>query len=558
MKKILFTLLFLALTAGTYTQWVSTYSPTGDINFSNAKGNAVTTDAAGYSYVTGYSQEELLNGNDIITIKYDETGNIVWAQLYGGDALLDDAGNGICVDASGNVYVVGTVTKLLSGQDIIILKYNSSGTLQWVKSYFETGFLGIPLIRTDNGMAIATDAYGYVYIAGFSTPSDNKTDIFLGKYSASGQVVWTKTNDGSANLNCEATSLAVSSTGNIYVAGFITSSAGDKDMAVEKFNSNGSLQWTKLVSGTGGGEDKAWGIVVDGYDNSYITGYVTSAGGNVDAATVKVNTYGTVVWNSIYNGQGGSVDKAWGIVVDTDGSVFITGQTDNSGANTDYLTIRYNSNGTVNWLQTYNGTGNGQDIASSIAILNSSMNRSIVVTGKSWGTSDNYDYATVKYNLTDGTQTLASRYSFDGNTNDCAKALTISIDLKIVITGFSQLIFGGDNGVQSTYISTLSYNDYSSQLTSANNAPKIYSLSQNYPNPFNPSTTISFELPAAGNVKITVYDMLGKAVNVLLNQNLDAGSHEVTFSAANLSSGIYFYELSAGSFRDVKKMTLVK
>ncbi|MGA2669101.1 MAG: T9SS type A sorting domain-containing protein [Ignavibacteria bacterium] len=91
-----------------------------------------------------------------------------------------------------------------------------------------------------------------------------------------------------------------------------------------------------------------------------------------------------------------------------------------------------------------------------------------------------------------------------------------------------------------------------------NNAPKVYSLEQNYPNPFNPATTISYSIPKAGNVKITVFDVLGRELYVLVNEFKKPGSYSVDFDASELSSGVYFYRIEAGDFRDVKKMILVK
>ena len=88
--------------------------------------------------------------------------------------------------------------------------------------------------------------------------------------------------------------------------------------------------------------------------------------------------------------------------------------------------------------------------------------------------------------------------------------------------------------------------------------PTSFSLSQNYPNPFNPSTKINFTLPSPNNVKITVYDITGKKVADLLNQQLDAGSHTVDFNAANLASGTYIYRIQAGNFVEAKKMVLLK
>lgn len=91
-----------------------------------------------------------------------------------------------------------------------------------------------------------------------------------------------------------------------------------------------------------------------------------------------------------------------------------------------------------------------------------------------------------------------------------------------------------------------------------NEIPELFSLSQNYPNPFNPVTNIKFSIPTGGNVKLTVFDITGKEVAVLVNQNMNAGNYTADFDASQLSSGIYFYTLSSGSYTDTKKMVLVK
>jgi hypothetical protein len=88
--------------------------------------------------------------------------------------------------------------------------------------------------------------------------------------------------------------------------------------------------------------------------------------------------------------------------------------------------------------------------------------------------------------------------------------------------------------------------------------PKEFKLSQNYPNPFNPSTKIDYSIPVSGLVKVAVFNSLGQAVKVLVNQVQDAGNYTLTFGGSNLSSGIYYYRIEAGSFVDTKKMILVK
>ena len=92
----------------------------------------------------------------------------------------------------------------------------------------------------------------------------------------------------------------------------------------------------------------------------------------------------------------------------------------------------------------------------------------------------------------------------------------------------------------------------------AGNVPSTYSLSQNYPNPFNPSTVINYSVPAASSVKLSIYSSDGKLVKELVNSVQEAGSYSVTFEGSSLSSGIYFYTISANGFSETRKMILVK
>jgi hypothetical protein len=88
--------------------------------------------------------------------------------------------------------------------------------------------------------------------------------------------------------------------------------------------------------------------------------------------------------------------------------------------------------------------------------------------------------------------------------------------------------------------------------------PGEYKLFQNYPNPFNPMTIIGYSLIANNKVRLIIYDINGKEIAELVNENQNTGTYEVSFDASLLSSGIYYYKLTAGSFADVKKMILIK
>ena len=88
--------------------------------------------------------------------------------------------------------------------------------------------------------------------------------------------------------------------------------------------------------------------------------------------------------------------------------------------------------------------------------------------------------------------------------------------------------------------------------------PVKFYLSQNYPNPFNPSTVISYQLSALSKISIKVYDVLGREITTLVNQEQHAGNYIVNFDASKLSSGVYFYRIVAGNFVQTKKMVLIK
>lgn len=99
--------------------------------------------------------------------------------------------------------------------------------------------------------------------------------------------------------------------------------------------------------------------------------------------------------------------------------------------------------------------------------------------------------------------------------------------------------------------------DFTSGSVDAN-LPKVFALKQNYPNPFNPKTRISFDVPKAALVEVSVYNLLGQKVETLVDGPMDAGAHTVDWDAARYSSGVYFYRISSPGFSETKKMTLLK
>ncbi len=125
-------------------------------------------------------------------------------------------------------------------------------------------------------------------------------------------------------------------------------------------------------------------------------------------------------------------------------------------------------------------------------------------------------------------------------------------------TGYVQIKLGTMHTPNQVTIVNLTASTEPSAVSDPVNSAREFKLNQNYPNPFNPTTTISYSIPKRSNVSLKVYNMIGQEVAKLVNGEEEAGTYKVNFNGAELSSGIYFYKITAGSFSTVRKMILLK
>lgn len=207
------------------------------------------------------------------------------------------------------------------------------------------------------------------------------------------------------------------------------------------------------------------------------------------------------------------------------GSVYVGGATYDPP---DYLTLKYNNAGMLQWARLYNN--GGSDNMMELAVDNVG---NVYVTGSSQGTF-NGDYATVKYTAAGDSQWV-QRYANPLVYVDIAKAIHVFSPGELVVSGFSL----------DGHVFTIRYSESPTTGVESAEIPQFISLQQNYPNPFNPSTTISYSLPVAAEVTLTVFDVLGRKVAELVNRRVEAGSHSVQFDGSGLASGVYLYRLDA-------------
>ncbi|MBI5475867.1 MAG: SBBP repeat-containing protein [Ignavibacteriales bacterium] len=208
------------------TTWVIKYdSPEQGHDYLKAVG----ADGTGNIYVTGDSYKS--GGNhDIITIKYNTNGDTLWTRRYNGLGNGDDIVNAMAVDSLGNIYLTGNGFVPSKGIDCLTMKYNSSGELQWAKTY--AGYSYYP----DNAFSLALDKSGNVYITGTSSISSQNLAFITIKYDSGGNQKWVATYDGPADNGYDfANSICVDNSGNVFITGGSVGSTTGNDITTIKY-----------------------------------------------------------------------------------------------------------------------------------------------------------------------------------------------------------------------------------------------------------------------------------------------------------------------------------
>ena len=349
----------------------------------NAGVTAVGVDASGNAYISGsfsgtatFGSVSLTSsgGSDAFVAKINSSGSVVWAVKFGGTG--SDWSNGVGVDGAGNVYFsggfqgsatfAGTTVTSAGGNDMWVAKLSSSGTGQWVK---KIGGGGDENGGWNQGMAV--DSSGNVYISGqfsssFTLNGTTYTaagglDCLVAKIDSSGTWQWIATG-GSTNTD-HVYGLAIDSSGNAYVTGQFSANAtwgsvsltnsGSQDGYVAKLSSSGTWQWAKKIGASGG--EWGYGIAVGPTGSVVATGVFGSASVTVEGTVISKISTGDDGWVAQWTTSGvfewvqrfggATYDGGFGVGVASDGTVFLSGESDGptsvvfgSGSSINHLT----------------------------------------------------------------------------------------------------------------------------------------------------------------------------------------------------------------------------
>ncbi len=281
-------------------------------------GTSVGVDVNGNVYVTGYTSSFGAGRYDVFLLKFNSTGALQFQQTWGGNG--DELGSSLALDHSGNVYVTGYEQSFGNGGlYAFLLKYNQTGTLLWQRIWKTTG--------SSDGLHLVVDSSGNIYLAGDTYIPSATFEIALVKFTPDGIILWQR----SWGRGSDAFGLgdALDSLGNVYVSGF-TGGVGNSSngLALLKYDANGELLWQRILSVVV--NDCTASVAVDPFGGVYIGSssfcplIIATPGTPYQAIFVKFSSTGTLQWARNWSRVGGQ-DAAFGVTADSSRNIYLSG-----------------------------------------------------------------------------------------------------------------------------------------------------------------------------------------------------------------------------------------
>jgi Secretion system C-terminal sorting domain len=367
-------------------QWIHTYNGAFD-GFEEIID--LKQDASNNTYICGVTQVAA-GDYDIFVRKIDPiTGFVLWNVVYSGTPNYD-----LCkemkIDNAGNVYIVGGLTVAATNLNLVVLKIEgSSGTLMW------QNILGPSGVGRDIAKTLTIDATDNVYIAAETRSVANALDIYIIKYNgATGAIIWQTAIDG-YGFDDTPEKIVLDNLNNVIVTGTsFKDILQEEDVFTAKLNSTGALQWKRNFSGTGQDFDSGKDVKIDPLNNIYVIGRTKGISTAEDLTVLRYRPDGNLHWNFRYPSAGAFYDEGNALTINNNFEIFAGGYTFSTATNNDYLTLRLDTLGTMIWSTKFDGTAHNSD-QSVQSIFDTQGN--VFVAGTSKGLGTNKDLSTIKY-----------------------------------------------------------------------------------------------------------------------------------------------------------------
>jgi hypothetical protein len=538
---------------------ITTFSQSGNpvsIASNNQTVPVMTTDGSGGTIITW--QDKHNGKNEIFAQRMNGDGNAMWTTDGIAICVQDSNYNPIIVsDGSGGAIIAWQSYRGSATADIYAQLVNSSGAVQWTLN-------GVPVcvvVFEQDTIAMISDGLGGAILTWQDYRSNNGfADIYAQRVNTSGTMLWTA--NGSNICNQAAGQLGPKLVSDGGGGAFITwydNRAGNYDIYTQLVNSAGAPQWTTngVATCTMATDQLKPDICSDGASGVIITWYDYRSSTDFNIYAQRVGPGGAPVWvvdGIVVNNNEGYDQIDPKIVSDGLGGAIISWTDYITGTTADIYAQHVSSTGAMLWTATGVTicTASGDQIKSQLV---SDGNNGAYITWEDHRNVGNSDIYAQRIASNAALNWAATGYAICTVGNDQTVPMIVSNGNLGAIVVWQDYRSGNNSDIYEVGFNTTGVIALENNGTMS---PSEYTLSQNYPNPFNPTTKISFALPKSSFAKLVVFDALGREMETLVNQQLNAGTYSVDFNASNFPSGVYFYNLTAGNFVSNKKMILVK
>lgn len=371
--------------------WTELYDGSGN-SFDHI--NSACLSNTGDIYITGYTTDIAFR-TQLTTAKFDSSGNFIWSKLFSKPGYVIGNGKDIVLDNSNNILVCGSIKREVGFFDIELIKYSPDGDEIWSNTFNGEGN------GDDNPVTLKNDDSDNIIVAGTTKSLLTDNDMIIIKYDSSSNLIWKKTYNGTADLADVMSDMVLDTENNIYFCGNKFNTQSSYDYFYAKLDENGNTLWSGDFNGIGNNIDIPSSIILDSSENVYISGF-SRAGvdlGSEDFLTIKLDQEGNTDWIRSFNGTSDGMDQANSIAVDNHGNVYVGGASDIGEFHLVYSLIKYDSLGSFMWEKNYYNSQTPEDFIYDIALDN--LNN-IYVTGISFSAITDFDIATIKYSQTVG------------------------------------------------------------------------------------------------------------------------------------------------------------
>jgi Secretion system C-terminal sorting domain/Beta-propeller repeat len=541
--KLILQLLFL-LPSFNYsqvnTEWIRRYNGS-DNRFDIA--NSLRLDNSSNVYVYG-STASTGTSTDIVAIKYNTSGSVLWTALYNGFGNSVDQVRSTYLDNAGNSYLTGFTADTNLVIKVVTFKIDPNGSIQWKNIFLP------PSYSQGRGEFVTKDNSNNIFALASLSRVNGSFALFLLKYDQNGSLTDTARFNVTSSSSEVPVGACIDGAGNIYVLGSTNAISGTGDILLLKYSNSLELLWQYSFSGTGAGSDMPVQILFTSDNKLAVAAAMRNTSSGLDYGLFRFDTNAALIMQYIYDGTGSDQDIPYALTCDNSNNIFVTGSSRNSDTlgSEDILTLKIDPTALLLWERRYNGTGRGIDYGTAITVDNSGN----VYAG---GTTDKHNihlaYALLKYGPT-GDALWLEEYSAQELSEDFVYSVAVDNNYNVFVTGISF------DSLHDYDIATIKYSQPIGIQQISSEVPGGFMLFQNYPNPFNPMTNIKIQMSKRSQAKLTIYHVNGKEVVVLINRALNEGTYEYSWDASNYPSGVYFYELKTADFKEVRKMVLLK